>query len=84
MMSAAMSFLCYFLSKIVSEDYFYELWSGIHENKPSFFLCFTYSPNASSAVFSTGNAALSPANEKSAEENPEAVRHMTPGSSEFS
>ncbi|EMM1616407.1 hypothetical protein AB6J97_002122 [Raoultella ornithinolytica] len=84
MMSAAVSFLRYFLLKIVSADYFYELCPGVHRNKPSFFLYFTHYPNASSTVFSAGNTAISPAIEESAEENPEAVRHMTPESSEFS
>ncbi|HAT1574073.1 TPA: hypothetical protein I8Y25_000405 [Raoultella ornithinolytica] len=84
MMSAAVSFLRYFLLKIVSADYFYELCPGVNGNKPSFFLHFTHYPNASSTVFSTGNAAISPAGGESVEENPEAVRHMTPGSSEFS
>lgn len=51
---------------------------------PLFFLHFTHYPNASSTVFSAGNTAISPAGEESAEENPEAVRHMTPESSEFS
>ncbi|HFP9342284.1 hypothetical protein [Raoultella ornithinolytica] len=84
MMSAAVSFLRYFLLKIVSSDYFYELCPGIYGNKPSFFLHLTRYPNASSTVFSAGNAAISPADEESAEENPEAARHMTPESSEFS
>lgn len=83
-MSAAVSFLHYFLLKIVYEDYFYELCPGVHGNKPSFFLHFTHYPNASSAVFSAGNTAISPAGEESADENPEAARHMTPESSEFS
>jgi hypothetical protein len=37
MMSAAVSFLRYFLLKIVYSDYFYELCPGVHGNKPSFF-----------------------------------------------
>ncbi|MGK3185613.1 hypothetical protein ACCW85_23735 [Raoultella planticola] len=40
MMSAAVSFLRYFLLKIVSADYFYELCPGVHRNKPSFFSVF--------------------------------------------
>ncbi len=83
-MSAAVSFLRYFLLKIVYEDYFYELCPGAHGDKPSFFLHFTHYPNASSTVFSAGNTAISPAGEESADENPEAARHMTPESSEFS
>ncbi|MGI1227455.1 hypothetical protein [Raoultella ornithinolytica] len=84
MMSAAVSFLRYFLLKIAPADYFYELWTGVHKNKSSFSLRFANYPGVSSAVFSTGNAAISPAGGESAEENPEAVRHMTPESSEFS
>lgn len=83
-MSAAVSFLRYFLLKIVYEDYFYELCPGVHGNEPSFFLHFTHYPNASSTVFSAGNTAINPAGEESADENPEAARHMTPESSEFS
>ena len=83
-MSAAVSFLRYFLLKIAPADYFYELWTGIHKNKSSFSLRFANYPGVSSTVFSTGNAAISPAGGESAEENPEAVRHMTPESSEFS
>lgn len=83
-MSAAVSFLRYFLLKIVYADYFYELCPGIYGNKPSFFLHFTHYPNAYSTVFSAGNTAISPAGGESAEENPEAAHHMTPESSEFS
>jgi hypothetical protein len=36
MMSAAVSFLRYFLLKIVYADYFYELCPGVHGNKPLF------------------------------------------------
>ncbi|EOW0734903.1 MULTISPECIES: hypothetical protein [Klebsiella/Raoultella group] len=84
MMSAAVSFLRYFLLKIAPADYFYGLWTGVHKNKSSFSLRFSNYPGVSSTVFSTGNAAISPAGGTRTEENPEAVRHMTPESSEFS
>ncbi|WP_155522174.1 hypothetical protein [Raoultella ornithinolytica] len=80
MMSAAVSFLRYFLLKIVSADYFYELCPGVHKNKSSFSLRFSNYPGVSS----TGNAAISPAGGTRTEENPEAGRHMTHESSEFS
>ena len=83
-MSAAVSFLRYFLLKIAPADYFYGLWTGVHKNKSSFSLRFSNYPGVSSTVFSTGNAAISPAGGTRTEENPEAGRHMTHESSEFS
>lgn len=80
MMSAAVSFLRYFLLKIAPADYFYELWTGVHKNKSSFSLRFANYPG----VFSTGNAAISPAGGTRTEENPEAGRYMASASSEFS
>lgn len=79
-MSAAVSFLRYFLLKIAPADYFYELWTGVHKNKSSFSLRFANYPG----VFSTGNAAISPAGGTRTEENPEAGRYMASASSEFS
>ncbi|WP_165556024.1 hypothetical protein [Raoultella planticola] len=84
MMSAAVSFLRYFLLKIAPADYFYELWTGVHKNKSSFSLRFANYPGVSSTVFSTGNAAISPAGGTRTEENPEAGRYMASASSDFS
>lgn len=83
-MSAAVSFLRYFLLKIVSVDYFYELWTSVHKNKSSFSLRFANYPGVSSTVFSTGNAAISPAGGTRTVENPEAGSYMASVSSEFS